>query len=411
MKILFVATKPPWPTVDGGRLLLWHTLAALAERGADLTLVAPADRHPDREIATAKLKSICRTFLPSRDEPTRLKSLLFDLLPGVLRGIPVSIIRHRLASVSNQVRDLLSREAFDLVHAEQVQAITNCSAAENARVPVVLRAQNVESDLWRTLALHRPASRPILKREARLLSKFEGCAVRQSQATVAITKNDAAALGALAGCAGRVHHIPVPFPADLPASAAALPGLPPVVLFGSSDWIPNRDGARWFINEIWPAVAARSRSAVLHVFASIAAKSSQGMVMHKVPADSANVFAPSSILVVPLRIASGVRIKILEAWARGVPVVATPEAAAGLDATDGAELIVARDRDGFASAIAKLAADADLRRKIIDRAHAKLRASHDPALVAHKLHDLYERVIDGAQKPDSYATDAPRSTR
>jgi hypothetical protein len=65
MKILFVATKPPWPTVDGGRLLLWHTIVALAERGADLTPVAPADCRLDPEIATAKLNSICRTFLRS----------------------------------------------------------------------------------------------------------------------------------------------------------------------------------------------------------------------------------------------------------------------------------------------------------------------------------------------------------
>jgi glycosyl transferase family 4 len=154
-------------------------------------------------------------------EPTRLKGFALDLLPGVLRGIPVSIIHHRLASISHQVRDLLSREAFDLVHAEQVQALANCSAAENAKVPIVLRAQNVESDLWRMLALRRPALSPILKREARLLSEWEAGAVRRSQATVAITKDDAAALEALAGCAGRVHHIPAPFPADLPASASS----------------------------------------------------------------------------------------------------------------------------------------------------------------------------------------------
>jgi glycosyl transferase family 1/glycosyl transferase family 4 len=410
MKILFVATKPPWPTVDGGRLLLWHTLAALAERGADLTLVAPADRDLDAENAAAKLNSICRTFLRSRSEPTRLKNFAFDLFPGVLRGIPVSIIRHRVASVSNQVRDLLSREAFDLVHAEQVQAIANCSATENARVPVVLRAQNVESDLWRMLALHRPAFSLILKREARLLSEWEAGVVRRSQATIAITTNDAARLAALTGCAARVHHIPAPFP-DLPPSVSTLPGSPPLVLFGNSGWIPNRDGARWFISEIWPAVVARSPSAVLHVFASIAAKSSPGLVMHQPPAESAEVFAPSSILVVPLRIASGVRIKILEAWARGIPVVATPEAAAGLDAIDGAELIVARGGDGFASAIAKLAVDADLRGKIIDRARTKLRASHDPATVARRLHDLYERVVDAARKPYSSATDGPRNTR
>jgi len=78
------------------------------------------------------------------------------------------------------------------------------------------------------------------------------------------------------------------------------------------------------------------------------------VVTHASPSDSSAVFAAEAVLVVPLRVASGVRMKILEAWARGIPVVTTPEAAAGLEAADGSELLLARDAIAFAFAVQHL---------------------------------------------------------
>src|SRR3954447_22865589 len=102
-----------------------------------------------------------------------------------------------------------------------------------------------------------------------------------------------------------------------------------------------------------PPRAALS-GAVLHLFGAPPGLEAPGIAVHPPPEDSAEVYAPGSILAVPLRIASGVRIKILEAWARGVPVVATPAALAGLEAEDGREALVARDASEFAQAIARL---------------------------------------------------------
>jgi hypothetical protein len=78
------------------------------------------------------------------------------------------------------------------------------------------------------------------------------------------------------------------------------------------------------------------------------------VITHAAPSDSSAVFVPGAVLVLPLRVASGVRVKILEAWVRGIPVVATPEAAEGLEATDGSELLLARDAGGFATALESL---------------------------------------------------------
>src|SRR6185369_7001352 len=100
----------------------------------------------------------------------------------------------------------------------------------------------------------------------------------------------------------------------------------------------------------------------------------------------------------PLRIASGVRIKILEAWARGVPVVATPQAAAGLEASHEEELLIAADPGGFARAIRRLHADPAFARACVEAGRALLRARHDPARVTEGLVRIYTEVAHHAAR-------------
>ena len=101
-------------------------------------------------------------------------------------------------------------------------------------------------------------------------------------------------------------------------------------------------------------------------------------------------------MVVPLAVASGVRIKILEAWARGVPVAATPAAAQGLDAADGEELLIAEQGEPLAAALATLAVDGALRERLRAAGRARLRRRHDPARIARDLlHSYFDLAADG----------------
>jgi glycosyltransferase involved in cell wall biosynthesis len=183
----------------------------------------------------------------------------------------------------------------------------------------------------------------------------------------------------------------VPFPDRLASRGEALSGAPAVAVLGG--WLPNRDGAERFAREIWPHIHARCPGAVLHLFgASPRRRAIPSVVAHPAPADSGAVFAPGTILAVPLWIASGVRMKILEAWARGVPVVARPAAAAGLDAEDGRELLLAGDADGFARAIERLHQDRAFAAASVEAGRRHLREHHDPRVVAASLAGVYDSV-------------------
>ncbi len=411
MKILWIATKAPWPPVDGGRLLLANTLKALKERGHAVTLVAPCDpRHFHLEALAVHLRGFCTPHLV----PAEPRAFLWALVLAQLQRLPLSVVRHRLPAVRQAVRQLLATQSFDLVQIEQVQALGALPKA--VALPVVLRAQNVESELWRqtlpvlaeTTSLAGtpwarlkalPGRRPWLELEARRLARFEGAAVRRCAATLALTAEDAACLAQLAGNRGPLPEVvAAPFDCALPGAAAALPGAPAVVLLGSAGWLPNTLGARWFLARVWPTIATALPQAVLHAFAVEGARAQPGVVCHSAPQDSRDAFAPGAIVVVPLHVASGVRIKILEAWARGLPVVATPEAARGLGGggrspQDGVELLLARDGPEFAAALTRLQAEPELVRALIAAGRQRLRTTHDPSRVAAALENHYVELL------------------
>ncbi len=381
MRILFIATRSPYPPRDGGGALMAATIDGLASLGHHIHVIAP--RFAGQPAPQSALPSSVELQLVQ----TRRRSLPAALASSALTHRPLSVERHSQPIVSAAVRELVGRMRFDVVHVEQPQALLQGEPALEAGLPVIMRAQNVESDLWKMLARARPRWRLLALREARSLANWEAAAVQRVQATVALTANDAGSLERLAP-GGRVRVIRMPMAAELPAADRELSGSPPIVLLASGGWFPNRDGVGWFLKEIWPEVSRALPDAQLHIFGFRERGATAGIRHHPAPLDSRDAFAPNSILLVPLRIASGARVKILEAWARGVPVVATPPAASGLDVADGRGLLVARTADEFAGAFSALTSSNE-RMSVVLEGREILRRSHDPKTLALALEELY----------------------
>jgi hypothetical protein len=398
-----VATKCPWPPTDGGRQVLDQTLRAITGVGAEVTLVSPPpvarSPRPGAESGagatgsavspTTAIERLHAVYVPRHPSPW----LLTVLRPGT----PATIVRQTDGAITRTIEHTVAESgAFDIAHAEQLQTLAMLEPVRRRGIPIVLRAQNVESDLWAGAARAIPIAAPWLRWQAALLRRWEGAAVARVAATVALTARDADRLRALARGRGNVVHLPTPFPGVLPASASPLPGDPPIVVAGGG-WIPNRDGARWFVREVWPLVRDRLPGARLHLFGDDRSPVPAGVERHSSPSDSRDLFPPNAIHVVALRIASGVRMKILEAWARGVPVVATPAAAAGLEAGASAGYLSGATPGELADAVRALRADAGLAARLTDAGRAVLATRHDPAAIGERWMDLYRSLAGAAR--------------
>lgn len=404
MKILWIATKIPWPTVDGGRLLLANTLRALAAEGCEITLVAPDLGDPAGALRAVEELAPCCRLVPVA---ARLRPRAADAVLALLRGWPWTVLRHTLPAMRRRVAGVLRSERFDVVHAEPVQALgslpwsqdTGSGRPGSGRPAVVWRAQNVDSDLWAAAAGSRSGPlRALLRLEARRLAAWEGRAVRRSPATVALTAEDAARLAAVSGAGEKIHRVAAPFTAELPAAADELPGSPVVSVLAGGGWLPNRRGAAWLAVEVWPRLRERLARAELHLFGprppAVAGSrlGELGITVHPPPCDSREAFPAGGVLAVPLDIASGVRMKILEAWARGVPVVATSAAARGLGAESGRELLMADAAEDFAAAIRRLHEQPELRSALVAAGRERLRRAHSFEHTARRLREVYGTV-------------------
>jgi GT2 family glycosyltransferase len=388
VRILFVATKSPFPPRDGGRLALWLTLQGLAAAGHQLTLVAPVEQSPSAADLAA-LSEVCEPHLVTVRATGRLRSA-FEAL---WRGQAWSIVRHHHVAVEEAVDACLESWKPDLVHAEQLQAFANCAPATCRGVPIVLRMQNVESALWEQSARVRRGAW-LWRREAKALRAAEARAIQTCARCIALTARDALALRELSATPqNHVVAIAPPFPRELPA-APAVEGEPAIALAGSAGWWPNRDGLHWFLREVAPRL--RDANARIHVYGDTQGATCVGLVAHPAPTDARDAFPANAIAAVPLHVGSGIRMRILEAWARGLPVVATPAAAAGLDVENSRVLLLAGSPDDFAAALGRVAAEPDLREALVTAGRDYLASNHDSGKLTEALTEQYASLRDVA---------------
>ncbi|MES2935051.1 MAG: glycosyltransferase family 4 protein [Pseudomonadota bacterium] len=385
VRILCVATKPPWPPRDGGRLALWLTLQGLAEAGHDIMLIAPSDTDAETQAEQATmLASVCSPHLV----PVAKRSWLGALAAALIHRQALTAVRHHLSEIEQAVVECVTSWQPDVLHVEQLQAFSNCKAAHQANIPIVLRMQNVESSLWQQVGLARLYSRLFLL-EARRLRAEEMRAMHTVMQVVALTERDAEGLRSIAGSAAqnKVIALAPPFPSHLPAGEA-VSGTPAVVLAGSVGWWPNTEGIKWFLDQVAPKLASADSRTRIHVYGGVVMPQSvhDGCVIwHPAPADAIEAFPAGAIAAIPLHIGSGIRMRILEAWARGLPVVATATAVAGLQVESGRELLIADTPAQFVQAILRLSRDPTLCTALIDTGRAYLVKHHDSVLQTGKL--------------------------
>lgn len=395
MRILVVATKSPWPPRDGGRLALWLTLKSLAEAGHELALVAPVDSVTEASDTATQdaLRAVAHAHLIVAPR----RSWIVAGIEALSQRRALTLARHRLAAVQTKVAHLLTSWQPDVVHIEQLQALANgLSAARNAGIPVVLRMQNVESALWHQVARARVRSWP-LRWEAQRLQRDETRALHQAARVLTLTELDAVQLrrGVAPQHAARINTVRPPFPIMLQA-ASAVSGAPAVVLTGSSGWWPNREGMEWFVGSVAPLLAHANPQTRIHIYGGDCAVSNL-VIRHDSPEDSMTAFPQSAIAAIPLHIGSGIRMRILEAWARGLPVVASSVAAAGLKVASGRELLIADSPEDFCAAILRIAEDAHLYRSLVTAGRDYLAQYHDSVRLAAALVAEYEAALKAVE--------------
>jgi len=354
--VLAVTSEVPWPLNSGGHLRTFHLLRTLARR-FDVRLVVPTRGNDEAGRAALEHAGITLRLVPVPPR-TRLSEAIKVGTSAARREPYVMFARHRSRAVARALAAEAGARRPDVLYLDHLDSLVYAGTVPSA--PIVTDLHNVYSRLAGRAGDEMPGRlrRIYLTREARLLARRELVAARKAHTIMAVSDDDAGYFAAL----GAARVVVVPNGVDCSAYAGAStarPGPPTILYVGALDWPPNATAARLLATEVLAAVRLRVPDArvtivgknpppeVLALAQQEANVEVAGNVRDVVP-----YFRGAHVLAVPLEAGGGTRLKILEAFAAGLPVVSTPVGCEGIDGVHEQHLLVA-DRPQFADAIVR----------------------------------------------------------
>lgn len=363
--ILFLAHRLPFPPDRGDKIRSHHVLKALAQLApvhVGCLAESLGDFAHEHELAAISA-SHC---LPLRSRPVALAGL-----EALGRGEPVSLAAFRSAELHRWVRRTLAEQDIGAIYVFSGQMGQYVPTDWRGRLVVDL--VDVDSAKFEAYAATGSGPRAwIDAREGRLLRQVEADLAARADATLLVSETEAALLRsrvseectvrALGNGIDCTHFDPA---AVLPHRALAEAG-PHLVFTGQMDYAPNVAAVQRMAQAIMPEVRRVLPQARFHIVGRAPSREVLALdgvhgtsVVGLVP-DTRPWLAGADMVVAPLTIARGVQNKVLEAMAMARPVIASPDAASGIDARSNAQLVVAETDAAFVASILHLATEADL---------------------------------------------------
>jgi glycosyltransferase involved in cell wall biosynthesis len=240
--------------------------------------------------------------------------------------------------------------------------------------------------------------------EARKMAAYETRTLQRFQHVIAVSDHDRKEMLALApGCTIRVVATGVDTEQYQPAPSVS--GNPPLIVFtGSMDWEPNIDAVEYFCHDIFPSVLrafpdARFQIVGRNPHSRVRKLASSSVEVTDTVPSVAEFLRKATVVIVPLRIGGGTRLKIFEAMAMRKALVSTSIGAEGLDVTSGKDCLIADDAPSFASAILGVLRDPALRRRYEDNA-AALAARYDWSQIARRFAEALGEAVNDPRTPN-----------
>jgi glycosyltransferase involved in cell wall biosynthesis len=354
LKVLVIDEEIPYPPDSGKRIRTWNLLKRLA-----LTHTVHLLCYGRPEDPRCRVLSSAGIVLRLVDPPDQREgfSLYSRLFANLFSRYPYSVVKHYSRRFQGSLDRLLASEHWDLLHCEWTPY---ARFLRTVSLPTVIATHNVESQIWQRRA---DLSKGIVERVFFRLQEwkmawFERKALLAARVVTAVSEGDAKKMKSWG--IDDVAIIPNGVDPDsyTPSNNEA-PG--EILSIASLDWFPNAESMSYFAQEILPLIQHRRPNVVFRIVGRRPPRSLQQSLQGLPGVDfvgEVDDVRPhldrAAVVVVPLRVGGGSRLKILEALAAGKAVVSTSVGAEGLELQAGRHLLVADSPDDFATRVVSL---------------------------------------------------------
>jgi glycosyltransferase involved in cell wall biosynthesis len=411
VRVLWVKASKLLPVDTGGKIRSFNILRRLA-KDHDVTLISyyGGRRDPDYEAALPKQFPQSHVVYTAVPDAEGFRGIL-DYLLRVPRLAPYSISKFTHPAVQELVAREMSSGRFDVAICDFLHPTLNFP--KKLAIPCLLFQHNVEAALWQRMAAteRNPLRKLSYMLESARMSRYERRTLARFHHIIAVSENDRQQMLEMLKLTQHteceITVVPTGVDTQLYQVAPASTATPPRIVFtGSMDWEPNIDAVEYFCGQVWPRILAEFPDAIFqivgrHPFAKVQRLASKSVQVTGTVPSVADYLRDATVVVVPLRIGGGTRLKIYEAMAMGKALVSTSIGAEGLSFQNGRDLLLADDAASFADAILLLLRDAEVRRRL-ELAAVQLAAQFDWSVVARQFAEVLQGVVSRTSaKPPS----------
>lgn len=402
MRILFLTSEFPYPPYAGAPLRNYGLMTGLAEHEIWLLSFQGAYTQPSEQTP---LHDICERVAtipqPTRATADRLRDIL-------LTGEADIAQRYRSAAFAEQLQAWLTEQRFDVIQIENLEMAVYLPLIKEVQpeVAVIYDAHNAEYALQQRIyeaergSLTRLPAAIYSSIQARRVRHMEQNVCQTVDYIVAVSDTDAALLGQLTdqtpitvvpnGISTALYQDTDDDPVTLAETA--------LVFTGKMDYRPNVDAVLWFAQEILPLIRQEHPTAHFYVVGQSphprldVLRGQAGITLTGFVPSITPYLQAASVFVVPLRMGSGTRLKVLEAMATRCPIVSTEIGAQGLTITHGQELMTANTTKEFAKTVNTLLKQPAKAQQIGQTAHEFVCANYDWSALLPRLKQVYKEL-------------------
>lgn len=394
MKILFLAKFIPFPLDNGGKIGSWGILEGFLKIGRT-DFVSFYETKAERQNIE-RLKGICNRveviYKAISISKNRWLNYFYFLL-SMMRGRPYFISKFASRRMQRLVAQLI-KSGYDLVVADGLQM---AQYVKDCQGTVILQEQNLEYEI---MLRHYQQQKNILLKwlyywDYQKLMKYEVKAITQVKNVFFFTERDQAAAKKLVPDL-RSYFIPLAIDIDQFHPRLAPSFQKQVYTNGSLNLYPNLQGLIWFSNEVIPEILkADPQVQFYHVGAY--REECKGLLHPAIKlvgyVDDITAHMNSSIIhAVPIKIGGGIRVKILNSMASGIPIVATPMAAQGILVENHQDVELADDGNDFAQALLSLLDSREKREQLIANGLAIIKRHYSKYIVHQRIANVVKEI-------------------
>jgi glycosyltransferase involved in cell wall biosynthesis len=398
MKILWVKHGKLLPVDTGGNIRTYNILSHLASRH-EVTLISSysGKQAPEYErelrLRFAKSIAIC-TGAP--EDSDRIVKQATHYLARAGSSVPYAVSKFTAPKVRQTVKRELDSGAFDIAVCDFFAVSLNFPKQLNT--PTVLFQHNVEASIWKQQAEHEKQwlKKLVFTMEAAKMRQYEATSIKRFHHVIAVSDVDRKLMGGVDPAKISVVPTGVDLQQFRRQKNSSVAGYE-VLFLGSMDWEANIDAVIYFCEKIWPRVLSNIPDAKFRIVGrnphpSVLKLANNSVEVTGTVPSVIEYLRSAAVVVVPLRIGGGTRLKIYEAMAMGKAVVSTPIGAEGLDVRDRHDIVLSERPDDFADQIISLLRDEPARERL-GNAATKTASKYDWSAVADRFEKILSRVL------------------